>query len=126
MYYRNEFIDGLVDKVMVPERRYVKQMARNFARLLDEDPLRYKMFGVYWWGVKEAFRKYIHDQNRWYCGSFTDPIMASRANHGSRFRNMVAAVYYENQQLEYNDQHTWFDRDGEQHEYSLLDQDLGQ
>jgi hypothetical protein len=65
-------------------------MAQAFGRFLDQDPLRYKMFGVYWWAVKENLRDYFYDFHRWYCGTFSDPLMQSRADHGSRLRNLVA------------------------------------
>jgi hypothetical protein len=125
MYYTNEFVDSLMKQVTVPERKLGKRLARGFAKELDKDPMRYKMFGVYWWAMKDILRKYIHDISRWYCGSFFDPLMQSRADHGSRLRNLVAAVHYENNCHEYLDWHTWFDRDGGEHEYYLFDHDLG-
>jgi len=49
--------------------------------------------------------------------------MKERAWHGSEFRTMLAAMYRLNEHLELTSACTWYDKDGESHQYTLSDPD---
>jgi hypothetical protein len=51
--------------------------------------------------------------------------MKERAWHGNRFRTMLAAMYYMNEQWDFGSSHCWYDQDGEGHTYTLFDEDAG-
>jgi hypothetical protein len=123
MYYTNEFIDELETKVTIDKDMYANIQAHNVVKMLAGNKSKYKLFGVYWWAVKDALRKYV-DNGEWYCGKQDDPLMKERAWHGSEFRTMLAAMFYYNEHhLEITSACTWYDKDGESHEYTLLDPD---
>lgn len=92
--------------------------------MLNADKLEYKRFGVYWWAVKEALRTYVHN-GKWYCGDIEDTLMKERAWHGDLFRTMLAGMCYMNQQIECTSGHTWTDKDGNEHDYTLFDEQAG-
>jgi hypothetical protein len=56
MYYSNEFIDELETKVQLDKVMYANIQAHNVAKMLADSRAIYKMFGVYWWNVKEALK----------------------------------------------------------------------
>ena len=122
MYYSNEFIDGLEDKVSLDKNMYANIQARNVSKMLTLKKSWYKLFGVYWWSVKDALRTYVHN-GAWYCGLQDDPLMKERAWHGSEFRTMLAAMYRLNDTKELSSACLWFDRDGGSHSYTLFDPD---
>jgi hypothetical protein len=38
---------------------------------------------------------------------------------------MLAAMYYMNEQIDFGSVHCWYDKDGEEHTYTLFDEDAG-
>ena len=122
MYYSNELVDGLENKVSLDKDMYVNIQAHNVAKMLASNKQWYKLFGVYWWAVKDSLRKYI-DNDKWYCGIQDDPLMKERAWHGNEFRTMLAAMYYSNDRKEAISSCVWYDKDGESHPYTLHDPD---
>ena len=122
MYYTNEFIDELETKVQLDKVMYANIQAHNVAKMLADDRTMYKMFGVYWWNVKDALRKHVNNKE-WYCGVKDEPLMKERGWHGSDFRTMLAAMYYMNEHKVITSDHEWFDKDGEKHFYTLFDPD---
>jgi len=122
MYYTNEFIDEIEQKVQLEKIMYANLQAHNVARMLNDNRSNYKMFGVYWWNVKEALRKYVNN-GKWYCGIQDEPLMKERGWHGSEFRTMLAAMYYMNEHQVITSDHEWYDKDGEKHFYTLFDPD---
>jgi hypothetical protein len=122
MYYSNEMIDELEKKVSLDKSMYANIQAHNAAKMLKERKSWYKLFGVYWWAVKDALRKYV-DNGAWYCGIQDDPLMKERAWHGSEFRTMLAAMYHMNEKRELTSACTWFDKEGESRQYTLFDPD---
>jgi hypothetical protein len=122
MYYTNEFIDELEKKVSLDKGMYANIQAHNVSKMLNSKKSWYKLFGVYWWAVKDSLRKYIQNK-AWYCGIQDDPLMKERASHGSEFRTMVAAMYRMNEQKELTSHCVWYDKDGESHDYTLYDPD---
>jgi hypothetical protein len=122
MYYSNDFIDKIEKKVLLDKSMYANIQAHNVSKMLKEHKGWYKLFGVYWWAVKDALRKYV-DNGEWYCGIQDDPLMKERASHGSEFRTMLAAMFYLNDRHEATAACTWYDKDGESHQYTLSDPD---
>ena len=124
VYYSNEMIDDLENKISLDKVMYVNIQAHNVAKMLKSNKGWYKLFGVYWWAVKDALRKYV-DNKAWYCGKQDDPLMKERAWHGNELRTMVAAMYYMNEHSELSSSCVWYDRDGNSHQYTLFDPDAG-
>ncbi len=124
MYYSNEFIDKLEKEVSLDRDMYANIQAHNAAKMINSNKHWYRLFGVYWWAVKDALRKYVGN-NKWYCGKQDDPLMKERAWHGSEFRTMLAAMYYSNDHQEASSASCWFDKDGNKHDYTLFDPDAG-
>ena len=122
MYYSNEFIDELEKKVALDKAMYANIQAHNVVKMLKEHKHWYKLFGVYWWAVKDALRRHI-DNKEWYCGIQDDPLMKERSWHGSEFRTMLAAMYYLNNHPEATSSCEWYDKNGEKHLYTLSDPD---
>ena len=122
MYYSDEFIDGLEKRVSVDKAMYANIQAHNAAKMLKAHKHWYKLFGVYWWAVKDALRKYV-DNGVWYCGVQDDPLMKERAWHGSEFRTVLAASHYMNERPEATSSCLWYDKQGKSHQYTLHDTD---
>jgi hypothetical protein len=122
MYYSNKFIDELETKISLDRAMYANIQAHNAAKMLKSNRSWYRLFGVYWWAVKDALRKYLGN-GEWYCGIQDDPLMKERAWHGSEFRTMLAAMYYMNDHQELTPDCAWHDKDGESHRYTLSDPD---
>jgi hypothetical protein len=122
MYYTNEFIDELEKKVSIDKGMYANIQAHNVSKMLAAHKSWYKLFGVYWWAVKDALRKYLQNK-AWYCGIQDDPLMKERAWHGSEYRTMLAAMYYMNEHRELSSGCRWFDKEGGSHDYTLYDPD---
>ena len=122
MYYENSFIDGLVKQVQLDHTMYANIQAHNIAKMLKSHKAWYRIFGVYWWAVKDALRSYV-DNGAWYCGKQDDPLMKERAWHGSEFRTILAAMYYSNDHMEAAPDCVWFDQNGDRHNYALFDND---
>ena len=50
---------------------------RNVLQQLQQDPLCYKLFGVYWWPVKEQLKHAAYGPDQLYMlGNYKDPITA--------------------------------------------------
>jgi hypothetical protein len=124
MYYTDQFIDGLEDKVSIDKAMYANIQAHNAAKMLKSKKSMYKMFGVYWWNVKDALRKHVNN-GEWYCGVQDDPLMKERGWHGSEFRTMLAAMYYMNEHRMIISDCVWYDVNGDKHLYTLFDPDAG-
>ena len=128
MYYSNEFVDDLEKRISLDKAMYANIQAHNVVKMLKSKRAFYKLFGVYWWAVKDVLRKYI-DNKEWYCGIQDDPLMKERAWHGSELRTMIAAMYYMNKRMsggyELTSDCTWYDKDKESHQYTLSDPDAG-
>jgi hypothetical protein len=124
MYYTDQFIDGLEKKVSLDKAMYANIQAHNAAKMLKSKKSMYKMFGAYWWNVKDALRKHVNN-GEWYCGVQDDPLMKERGWHGSEFRTMLAAMYYMNEHQMIISDCVWYDANGDKHFYSLFDPDAG-
>jgi len=122
MYYTNEFIDELETKVQLDKVMYANIQAHNVAKMLSSNKLMYKMFGIYWWNVKDALRKHV-DNGEWYCGPQDEPLIKELGWHGNEFRTMLAAMYHMNEHQEITSGHVWYDKDSNPHDYTLFDPD---
>ena len=122
MYYSNELIDELELKVQLDKSMYANIQAHNVAKMLKENKTWYKLFGIYWWAVKDALRKYVNN-GQWYCGIQDDPLMKERAWHGSEFRTVMAAMFYSQDRSAALSACEWYDKEGEKHFYTLSDPD---
>jgi hypothetical protein len=122
MYYSEEFIDEISKEVLLDKVMYANLQAHNVAKMLASNKAMYKMFGVYWWNVKDALRKHV-DNGEWYCGVQDEPLMKERGWCGNDFRTMLAAMYYMNEHREITSGHVWYDREGGTHDYTLFDPD---
>jgi len=124
MHYSDEFIDKLVTRVSLDVGMYANIQAHNISKMLRNNNKLYRLFGVYWWAVKDALRKYV-DDGKWYCGKQDDPLTKERSWHGSEFRTMVAAMFRMNGNPGASPDCEWFDAGGESHPYTLADPDAG-
>jgi len=122
VYYSNELIDELDLQVKLDKNMYANIQSHNVVKMLKFKKENYKLFGVYWWAVKDAIRKYVNN-GAWYCGVQDDPLMKERAWHGSEYRTMVAAMFYTNDRREITSSHSWYDKEGNVHDYTLSDPD---
>ncbi len=122
-YYSDEDIDQFASQVTANLSTYPKKMTQAAVSLLHQRPSSYLRFGVYWWGLKSLIKKFFPNENSWFCGPYEDSVMEARADHGSEFRNVLAAwVYFENHPLE-DPKSQWEDSAGVIHPYSLYDAD---
>lgn len=124
MYYSNELVDELEKKVKLDKAMYANIQAHNVSKMLNQNKSWYKLFGVYWWAVKDALRKHVNNK-KWYCGIQDDPLMKERAWHGNEFRTMVAAMYHSNDKRMSSSACEWYDKNGDVHAYTLFDPDAG-
>lgn len=125
MYYSNEDVDQFAERLTVPGgEEYVKQAALAIGDMLVKRPDIYKTFGVYWWAMKEALRKY-YPKDAWFKGKYSDQLMRERAWHGSLFRTVLAAAVYHGQHDLITSAHEWTDAQGEEWQYTLIDEDAG-
>jgi hypothetical protein len=126
MYYDDIFVDSLVKELKIPGgESYVQHTAEALAPILVQKPEVYKTFGVYWWAMKDALKKYGGIPDAWFMGKSDDIVMKTRAWHGDEFRTILAAAYYHSGQLLYTSDHQWTDKYGVEHDYSLFDPDAG-
>ncbi len=121
-YYSEQDMDDYAARVKTAPEDYPARAAQSTAAMLRKHPSAYKRYGVYWWGLKTLLRKYIHDGS-WYCGPETDAVMETRANHGSEFRNALAALVYFDHHPLADSKAQWEDSQGVIHPYTLMDID---
>lgn len=125
MYYSNEDVDAFVGRLKTPAGdEYVKQAALTIGDMLVKRPDLYKTFGVYWWAMKAALKKH-HPGDAWFKGDYFDQLMYDRAWHGSLFKTVLAAAVYHAQHDLVTSAHDWTDSQGEERQYTLIDEDAG-
>jgi hypothetical protein len=125
MHFTDEFVTKLEGQVKMPKETYAEVQAKNIVKMLKSDRRWYKEFGVYWWAVKDAIRKYAGGGKAWYCGSFDDPLMKERAWHGSEFRTFLAGMYLMSAKKinDFSGYCQWTDKEGVTHDYVVYDDD---
>lgn len=122
--YGEGFVDELISRLELAEEAYLEMMKVNIPKMLKSDKNNYKLFGVYWWGVKDFLRRCVHD-NEWYCGSIENQLVMERANHGSDFRNLVAAMHFAHNNINRLNRAEYYDKDENYHDDLLLDENAG-
>lgn len=55
-----------------------KEFAASVLMLLQDDPSRYRLFGVWWWPVKAILRHLYAQDNLYMLGAYEDPDGAAR------------------------------------------------
>ena len=122
MFYDDTQIDEFVKELKIPGgQSYVEHTAKAIGQMLIKQPWLYKTFGVYWWAMKDALRKYAPKPGAWYMGKYDDVVMKARAWHGDEFRTILAAAHYHSDMGELKRDHEWFDKYGNEHIYALED-----
>lgn len=77
--------------------------AASTLQLLQQNPERYKNFGVYWFFVKALLRRYYTRENLHLLGEHMDPdCMARMPEHATLQEALVAAVEEYAQNARYN------------------------
>lgn len=52
----------------------VPKVCESIVRLLQADPIRYRQFGCFWWGVKRILKQHGYGQDQLFLlGPYTDP-----------------------------------------------------
>ncbi len=125
MYYTNEEVDSFEKKVQIRTgESYVRKIALGVASMLEAQPSLYKTFGVYWWAIKAALKKY-YPGKAWFMGGYFDQLMYERAWHGSLFRTVLAATIYHGNHRLITSGHEYIGKDEEEYTYTLFDEDAG-
>lgn len=76
-----------------------KAFAASTLALLQQDPRRYRNFGVYWYFVKAVLKQFYTRDNLYLLGDHVDPTVAARMpDHGGLQATLAAAIaeYREN------------------------------
>jgi hypothetical protein len=77
--------------------------ADSTLRLLQQDPNRYKNFGVYWFFVKALMKRYYTRENLHLLGEYMDPdCMARMPEHATLQDALTAAIEEYRQNAAYN------------------------
>lgn len=67
--------------------------AKSTLQLLQQDPRRYRNFGVYWYFVKTLMRRYYTRDNLYLLGEYMDPdTMAKMPQHETLQGTLEAAI----------------------------------
>lgn len=103
---------------------YVKNMACAVGSSLLNTPYLYKTYGVYWWAVKAALRKYFPGE-AWFMGGYFDQLMYERAWHGSLFRTVLAGAVYAYNHPIITSGHEYTNREDVVVDYTLFDANAG-
>lgn len=75
-----------------------KTFAASTLQLLQDDPRRYKLFGVYWYLVKAVLKKFYTRDNLHLLGDHVDPDVAARMPEHADLQEALAAAIEEYRQ----------------------------
>lgn len=96
----------------------------NAAGILDADPMRYRGYGPFWWGLKKALIEAGFSR----FGNFVDLECAEVTDCGSMVNNVLSAHAYEEYAVGYglmfSNEHDFSTPDGETATYTLADDDM--
>jgi hypothetical protein len=99
-----------------------KVLAGNVLQLLQADPRRYKLFGVYWYFIKALLKRYYTKDNLYLLGDFVDQTVIERMPQEQTLEETLDAAIAEYQRnFSYGLGRNPVDPDGE--EFVLFDQD---
>ena len=94
-------------------------------KLIQKDPLRYRVFGPYWWLLKKA----LIDRGDYAFGDEIDLEWFEALDYGNEELNIAAACAYEDGRLDsklnvYDESHMLEDETGEAYEYVTGDSEV--
>jgi hypothetical protein len=122
MHFTNEELNAYIEQIDAKGSKYLKKVVPQIVKSLIQHPNNYQAFGVYWYHVKAIIQKY-DDGEEWFYGDFFDQLIMEISDHGSDFRNIVAAlVYADNSNYFSTPNHAYMWRD-EPRNYILEDDD---
>lgn len=102
----------------------VRETLRNILLILQQDPIKYRCFGIWWWPVKALLRKFCGRRQLYLLGSYEDPDGAARVPALPLHDTLRAALEEYALNLRYNlGRSEVQDRDGAP--YTLIDPDAG-
>jgi len=69
-----------------------KQLAASTLQLLQDDPRRYRNYGVYWYLVKALLKHYYTRDNLFLLGDYVDPTVTARMPEHADLQEALAAA----------------------------------
>ena len=94
-FFTDEVESSLTEEIHKRPMAWLKTSLQTIGSILQDNPSHYKMFGVYWWGVKYLLKHHnIGGKRAWYKGSYSDEIARLNADHGEDILNIQAAQNY--------------------------------
>lgn len=102
-----------------------KLLAKSTLQLLQENPARYRNFGVYWFLMKELLKRYYTKDNLYMLGDYRDQSVIDRMpEHDDLQEALAAAIQTYRQNAMYGAGSTSF-TDAEGESFVLFDEDAG-
>jgi uncharacterized membrane protein len=98
-----------------------KQLAESVLQLLQADPRRYRLFGVYWYFIKALMKRYYTKDNLYLLGDYVDPTVNARLPQQPLEETLDAAIAEYRHNFAYSLGKNPTDPDGE--EFVLFDPD---
>lgn len=101
----------------------IENFSFNTLKTLQEDPRRYRNFGVYWYLIKSVLKRFYTQDNLHLLGNYQDASVIERMpDHGSLDEALQAAIQTYNLNTKFNMlSSNVVDPAGE--EFSLIDED---
>lgn len=72
-----------------------KTFAASTLQLLQDDPRRYRLFGAYWYLVKQVLKKFYTRDNLHLLGDYIDPAVIERMPQHADLQEALAAAIEE-------------------------------
>ena len=107
---------------LAPEE-WLQRNAKNVATILAKSPQRYRVYGPYWWAIKDALRQYSGAM-AWFTGPGNDPVTKHRTWYGSLYLTMLAGLIYAEENLHHARPEHHYEFNGSWVPYTLVDWDL--
>jgi|GEM_PF-1878267 len=124
-YYSDELLTNKINALIdedISREQFIETALKNMARLIRENPLRYRSFGMYWWHVKDLLNERIPDPTAWWYGGHVDGRIMELTDRGSDAKNLMQAVTYHSENWTNSGQQDYV-LNGVNRVYSLFDQD---
>ena len=104
-----------------------KALAASTLALLQQDPRRYRLWGVYWYLIKALLKRYYSRDNLHLLGDYRDPdVIARMPEHASLQEALEAAVEEYRQNASFNLDRTQVEDPVGGGTFTLIDQDAGE
>lgn len=105
------------------ESEMIQAHAQSIARIIKDDPLKYRSYGPYWWAIKAILED--HDIE---FGDDDEPVTREHFNYESEVDLLCAAWAYQQYTIDagglYNNIHSFTGDDDEPFDYSIEDTDI--